>query len=248
MAALPDWEIRPRLSRRRVRRWLNVVRVFTMLAAVVALVGFGGSLYAWRQIDRAQAAAQQQLHLIASTASQSAQTLRSVTDASTQGAATVDTATMSLTRISATVRITAGTIETTAGAFNFTIPITNVHPLAGVDASFRQAATQLRSIATEIDTTTTSLAANGSNLRTIAQEVQTIAQNTDVIANELLRLADGPGSGSVPAIARDVRLILIWSVVLHLLVLGFAITLYILATALRQLTYEIPHIAHRDDD
>ena len=79
---------------------------------------------------------------------------------------------------------------------------------------------------------------NGASLRTIAQEVQVVSQNMDAIANQIQQLADGPGVGSVPNIAHNVRLILIWSVVLHLLILGFAISFYILATALRQLTYD----------
>ncbi|GEM_PF-6817992 len=239
MAAVLDREIWPHPSRRLMRRWLDVVRVFTVLATVVAFIGISISVYAWRQIDRAQAEAQQQLRLIGHTAAQSSQALRSVTDASTQGATTIDSATMSLTHVSATIRDTAGTIEATAGAFNFTIPITNVRPLASVDASFRQAAAQLRSISAEIDKTGASLTANGNTLRTIGQEVQTVSQDMDAVANQILRLADGPGSGNVPAIARNVRLILIWSVVLHLLVLGFAISLYILATALRQMTWRL---------
>lgn len=247
MAAILDLEIWPRTSRRFIRRWLDGVRLFTVLATVVALIGIAVSLYAWRQMDRAQAAAQQQLRLIARTASQSSQTLRSVTDASAQGAATVDSATTSLAHISATIRDTAGTMEATAGIFDFAIPITNTRPLAGVDASFRQEAAQLRSIATEVDATGTSLAANGSNLRTIGQEVQSVSRDADAIASQVRQLADGPGSGSVPAIARNVRLILLWSAVLHLLVLGFALSFYILATALRQMTYDAPRAGDHDD-
>ena len=182
-------------------------------------------------MGRAQAAAQQQLRLIARTTAQSAQTLRRVTDASTQGAATVDSATTSLRQISDTIRDTAGTIEATAGVFNFTIPLTNTRPLAGVEESFRQQAAQLRTISTEIDQTE-SLAKNGDSLRTIGQQVQA-PPRTWTTRQSILQLADGPGAGSVPAL-RGVRLILIWSVVFHLLVLGFAISFYILATAFRQ--------------
>ncbi|MGI8855266.1 MAG: hypothetical protein ACR2JW_05920 [Thermomicrobiales bacterium] len=77
--------------------------------------------------------------------------------------------------------------------------------------------------------------------------MQATAQNTDAIAGQIMQLADGPGAGSLPDIAHSVRLILIWSVVLHFLVLGFAISFYILATALRQLTYDAPRIRSRDD-
>ncbi len=248
MDAILDLEIWPQTSRRFVRRWLDAVRLFTVFATFVALIGIGVSLYAWRQMDRAETAAQQQLRLIGRTASQSSVTLRSVTDASTQGAATVDSATTSLKQVSGTIRDTAGTIEATAGLFNFTVPITNAHPLAGVDASFRQQAAQLRTVSTELDQTGTSLAANGSNLRTIGQEVQTVSQDMDTIANQILQLADGSGAGNIPAIARNVRIILIWSAVLHLLVLGFAISFYILATVLRQLTYDIPRIRNRETE
>lgn len=79
-------------------------------------------------------------------------------------------------------------------------------------------------------------------VRAIAQQVQAVSQNMDAIATQIQHLADGPGVGSVPNIARNVRLILAWSVVLHLLILGFAISFYILATALRRMTYDAPRI------
>lgn len=245
MDTLLELEILPSTSRRLIRRWLDGVRAFTVLAVIVALVGTGVSIYAYRQMGRAQNAAERQLRLIGQTTAQSAQTLRSVADASVQGAATADSATMSLRQVSATVRDTAGTIEATAGVFAFAVPITNDRPLAGVETSFRQQAAQLRTIATQIDGTTDSLAMNGTNLRVIAQQVQAVSQNMDVIATQIQRLADGPGIGSVPNIARNVRLILIWSVVLHLLILGFAVSFYILATALRQMTYDAPRIGGR---
>ena len=234
MDELLDLEVWPGTSRRFIRRWLDAVRLFTVLATIVALIGIGVSIVAYRQMGQAQASAQDQLRLIGRTTAQSSQTLRSVADASNQGAATVDSATTSIKQISGTIRDTAGTIESTAGVFNFTIPITNTRPLAGVEASFRQEATQLRNVSTEIDQTGTSLATNSGNLRTISQQVQATAQNTDTIANQIMQLADGPGSGSVPGITSSVRLILIWSVVLHLLILGFGISFYILATTLRQ--------------
>ena len=246
MDGVLDLEMWPSTSRRFIRRWLDAVRLFTVLATIVALIGIGVSIVAYRQMGRAQASAQEQLRLIGRTTAQSSQTLRSVADASTQGAGTVDSATTSIKQISGTIRDTAGTIESTAGVFNFTIPITNTRPLAGVEASFRQEANQLRNVSTEIDQTGTSLAANSGNLRTIAQQVQATAQNTDTIANQIMQLADGPGSGSVPGITRSVRLILIWSVIFHLLILGFAISFYILATALRQLTYDAPRIKRRE--
>ncbi len=236
----------PHIPRRFIRRLLDGVRVFTVVAGVIALIGGGISIYAYRQVDRTEGATQTQLRLMGQTAAQSAQTLRSVTDASTQGAATVDSATISLTQVSRTIRDTAGTLEETAKVINFTIPITNTRPLAGVDENFRKQAVQLRMVATEIDQTTQSLAANGGNLRTIAQEVQGVSQNMDVIATQILQLADGPGASSVPSIAGNVRLVLIWSIVLHLLFLGFAISFYILATALRQMAYDAPRIRNRD--
>jgi hypothetical protein len=246
MDELLELEMWPSTSRHVIRRWLDAVRLFTVLAIVVALIGVGVSIVAYRQMGRAQEAAQAQLRLIGRTTAQSSQTLRSVSDASTQGATTVDSATTSIKQVSGTLHDTADTIESTAGIFNFAIPVTNAHPLAGVEMSIQQEAAQLRAVSTEIDQTGASLASNSGNLRTIAQQVQATAQNTDAIANQIMQLADGPGSGSVPDIARSVRLILIWSVVLHLLILGFALSFYILATALRQLTYDAPRIRSRD--
>lgn len=246
MDALLELEMWPHTSRHVIRRWLDGVRLFTVLATIVALVGTGVSIVAYRQMGRAQAAAQDQMRLIGRTTAQSSQTLRSVSEASTQGATTADSATTSIKQVSGTIRDTAGTIESTAGVFNFAIPITNARPLAGVEASFRQQAAQLRNVATEIDQTGDSLAMNGGSLRTIAQQVQEVSRNTDAIASQVLHLADGPGAGSVPDIADNVRLVLIWSIVLHALVLGFAISFYILATALRQLTYDAPRIRSRE--
>lgn len=247
MKILEDVQVRPATPGHAIRRLLDGVRVFTVLAVIVGLIGVGVSLTVNWRIGQAERGAQDQLHGLSRTASQSAQTLRSVTDASTQGGATVDSATASLRQVSGTIRDTAGTIEATASVFDFTIPITNTRPLAGVDQSFRQQANQLRTIATQIDQTNDSLGKNAGNLRTIGQQVALVANNTDDLANQLQRFADGPGPNSVPAVAHDVRVLLIWSVVLHFLVLGFAISFYILATALRQITYDIPQIAYRDD-
>ena len=247
MEILDEVQIRPATPGRAIRRLLDGVRVFTVLAVIVALIGIGVSVTVNWRIGQAERGAQDQLRGLSRTAAQSAQTLRSVTDASTQGSATVDSATMSLRQVSGTIRDTAGTIEATAGIFDFAIPITNTRPLAGVDQSFRQQADQLRTIATQIDQTNDSLGKNAGSLRTIGQQVALVANNTDDLANQLQRFADGPGPNSVPAIARDVRALLIWSVVLHVLVLGFALSFYILATALRQITYDIPHIAQREE-
>jgi uncharacterized phage infection (PIP) family protein YhgE len=247
MEILDEVQVRPATPARAIRHLLDGVRVFTVLAVIVALVGIGVSVTINWRIGQAERGAQDQLHGLSRTAAQSARTLRSVTDASTQGGATVDSATTSLRQVSGTIRDTAGTIEATAGVFDFTIPIANTRPLAGVDQSFRQQADQLRTIATQIDQTNDSLGKNAGNLRTIGQQVAQVATNTDDLADQLQRFADGPGPNSVPAIAHDVRVLLIWSVVLHVLILGFALSFYILATALRQITYDIPRIAHREE-
>jgi hypothetical protein len=247
MEILDEVQVRPATSGRAIRHLLDGVRVFTVLAVIVALIGIGVSVTVNWRISQAERGAQNQLHALSRTATQSAQTLRSVTDASMQGGATVDSATTSLRQVSATIRDTAGTIEATASAFDFTIPIANTRPLAGVDQSFHQQADQLRTVATQIDQTNDSLGKNSDTLRTIGQQVALVANNTDDLANQLARFADGPGPNSVPAIAHDVRVLLIWSVVLHLLILGFAISFYIIATTLRQITYDIPRIRNRDD-
>ncbi|MCA1723945.1 MAG: hypothetical protein LC748_06810 [Thermomicrobia bacterium] len=247
MEILEEVQIRPATPGRAIRRLLDGVRVFTVLAVVVALIGIGVSVTVNWRIGEAERGAQEQLRGLSRTTAQSAQTLRGVTDASTQGGTTVDSATMSLRQVSGTIRDTAGTIDATAGVFNFAIPITNAHPLAGVEQSFRQQADQLRTIATQIDQTNDALGKNGDSLRGIGQQVALVANNTDDLASQLKRFADGPGPNSVPAIAHDVRILLIWSVVLHVLILGFALSFYILTTALRQITYDIPRIVHRDD-
>lgn len=246
MEILEEIQIEPGTPPRIVRRVLDGVRVFTVIAAIFAIIGCVVSVSVWVRIDQAEGAAQGQLRALSGASAQSAQTLRSVTDASTQGAATVDSATTSLQQVSQTVRDTATTLENTAGVFNFTIPITNMKPLAGVDETFRQEATQLRTVATQIDQTGGSLAKNGDSLRTIGQQVTLVAANMDDLSASLTRFADGPGPSSIPAIAWDIRALLIWGVIFHIMVLGFAISFYILATALRQMTYHAPRGGARD--
>jgi len=229
-------------------RWgLHAIRIVAILTAVVALGGMIVSFYAYRQVGRTERAAQSQLRSLGQTIAQSADTLRSTADASTQGAATVDMAATSLSQTSGSLRDVATTVEATAKVLNFTIPITNTRPLAGADENFRQVATQLRTIATSIDQTQDSLGKNSGNLRTIGQQVAIVAGNMDDVARQLRQSADGPSANSAPAIAGNVRLVLIWSMVLHLLLLVFAISFYILASIVRQMLYHELHMMDNDD-
>lgn len=212
----------PRISYRHL-----FVQIVAILISILAIVGILVSLYAYRQVDRTEQDAQQQMRQVSDTLRQTSATLGTVTTAAQQGASTVDESTQALASAAQTARTTADRLDDTAGKINFTIPITNQKPLAGVDDNFRAEATQLRQFATEIDQTSTSFAKNAGNLRTIADQVSTVAKQVNDIGTITDRFA-APGSGDIAAMARDFRLVLMWSVVVHIMLLLMCIALIVL--------------------
>ncbi len=238
---------RTRAARRhaRRRRRSNYRRVFVQLiggiSIVLALVGMGVSLTIYRQVDATYNRAEGELQQIAAILTQTAQTLRTVTATANQGATTVDDAATTLGITATVIRDSATRMDDISGKLNFTIPIANTKPLAGVDESFRAEATQLRAYSGDVDRLHTSLSSNSTNLRAIAGDVTVMSQQiTDV--SVLLRQFAAPGTGDLAALNRNFRYILLWSVVMHLML--FLIGLALVALTLNEHT--IAHILHRD--
>jgi predicted transglutaminase-like cysteine proteinase len=214
----------PRISYRHL-----FVQIVALLISILAIVGILVSLYAYRQVDRTEQDAQRQMQQVSDTLRQTSATLGTVTTAAQQGASTVDESTQALTSAAQTVRATADRLDDTAGKINFTIPITNQKPLAGVDDNFRAEATQLRQFAVSIDQTSASFAKNAGNLRTIADQVNTVAKQVNDIGTITDHFA-APGSGDIAALARDFRIVLLWSVVVHIMLLLMCIALIVLTS------------------
>ena len=202
-----------------------------VLGCLVALVGLYASYRAYQAVDRAEAVAQEQLREMSATFRQVSGSLRTVADSADHAAATADGAKGTLGAASESTRNAARTLDDTAGAINFTIPFTNTRPLEGVDTNFRNTANQLRTLADTIDTTGGSLTQNASDLRAISRDVDEMATQMDRVSDQLRQFAgDRPGSSGLLQITQGTRLISSWSVVVHLLLLAMAISLYLLTT------------------
>ena len=131
----------------------------------------------------------------------------------------------------ATTRNAAGTLDETAKVINFTVPFTAIRPLEGVDANFRDTATQLRALADSVNATGGSLGQNAGDLRAIGRDAGAMAGQLDRVAEQLGQLAgDGPGPSGLTQLTGGTRLIVAWSVVVHLLLFGLAAALYLLTT------------------
>lgn len=223
------WRLGLALARLNWRRLF--VRVIALVALVVALVGLYASARAYREIDRADAAARGQLRDLGATFREVAGSLRTVAASADHAAGTVDDAKATLGGAASTTRNAAGTLDQTAGVINFTIPFTNVKPLEGVDANFRDTATQLRGLADSIDKTGGSLGQNAGDLRAIGRDAGVMAGQVDRVADQLGQLAgDGPGPSGLTQLTSSARLLVSWSMVVHLLLLGLAVALYLITT------------------
>jgi hypothetical protein len=207
------------------------VRVIAAVACLVALVGLYASARAYREVDRAEAVARGQLGELSGTFRQVAASLRTVAASADHAAATVGEARGTLGEAAATTRNAAGTLDETAKVINFTVPFTTLQPLAGVDTNFRDTATQLRALATSVDATGGTLGQNAGDLRAIGRDTGAMAGQLDRVADQLGQLAGaGPGPSGLTQLTGGTRLILAWSVVVPLLLLGLAAALYLLTT------------------
>ncbi len=228
---------KPRLSRRqrlgvRLARfsWRRLfIRLISLAVILVGLGGIGVSAYAYQRVGRAEAAAREQLLQLSENFNYVSASMRSVSDASTNAGTSADQAKTSLGLASSATRNAAGTLDQTAGVINFTIPGTTFRPLAGVDVSFREQARQLRLLADQVDQTGTTLGSNAGDLQTISAQVAIMAKEMNEASLQLREFAgSGSGPGALRQITDSTRLVIAWSVVIHVLLASIGLCLYLL--------------------
>lgn len=223
----PDW--RRQLGRRLARfTWRRLfIRLVALATCLVAVGGIVISVSIYRQLARAQQDAQTQIAELSASFDRIGATLGTVSDSASHAATSVDDARSSLKSASDTTRSTANTLDQTAGLINFSIY--GVRPLAGVDQTFRDQATQLRMLAGQIDNTGASLGQNASDLRAISTQVILISNDVNGVSQQLRQFAGyGTGPGALAQITNGTRLMLGWSIVMHLVLFSVGIALYLL--------------------
>lgn len=209
------------------------VRLVGLSACLVGLAGIAASVYTYRQVERAEAAAQQQLLQISDTFEQMAVMMRSASTTASNAGGSAEEARASLAGASAATRAGADALDQTANAINFPIPGSTLRPLAGVDVSFREQARQLRILGDQLDQTGGSLTQNARDLRAIGGDVAQVANEMSGVSRQLRQFAgSGPGPGALAQITNNTRLIITWSIILHLLLFGMGVALYILTTGM----------------
>jgi septal ring factor EnvC (AmiA/AmiB activator) len=214
--------------RARVRFWRRlIIRLIAVLASLMALVGIVGSVIAYRQISGAQRSAQAELRQISDNFTQISLTLATVSTSAGNASASVGEARVALDDAAKTTRGVADTLDQTAGVINFTVPGTTYKPLAGVDTSFRDQARQLRTVADDVAKTNTALNQNGTDLKAISDDVSKVSAQMADIAVQLRSLSND-GDGSLTMITNATRLVIIWSGIIHLLLLLVGVSLFLL--------------------
>jgi hypothetical protein len=233
---------RPRLDRRQQLgialahfTWRRLfVRLVGLLTCLVGLAGVAASAYGYQQVERAEVAAQQQLLQIAGTFDQIAASMRTASTTAANAGNSADGAKTSLAGASAAARGAADALDETAKVINFTIPFSNLRPLAGVDVSFRDQARQLRALGDQVDQTGGLLTQNGQDLRTIGADVARVADDMGAVSGQVRQFAGaGPGPGALTQITNSTRLLISWSVIIHLLLFGMGLSQVLLTTNLR---------------
>lgn len=216
---------RPRGRAQRLRHL--IVRFVALLAGIIGLLGIGGSLLVYRQVGIVERATQNEIRRISNNFTLIANTLTTVSTSATNAATSVTQTRQSLTEAAATTRSAATTLDQTATAINFTIPGTTYSPLAGVDTNFHDQARQLRSLGDNVDQTNAALGQNVDDLGAISRDVASIAARMSDIADQLRRLS-GDNDGALAAVATSARLLLIWSMVIHALLVALGLCLFLL--------------------
>ena len=209
------------------------VRFFAIATCLVALGGIGATYVAYEQVNQAESAAQAQLSEISDTFSRVANSLQHVGESASQVSDTADEAKTSLGGAAAATRSAANALDQTATAIN--ISIVGTRPLEAVGALFRDQAGQLRSLADQIDQTGASVGDNSGYLRAISADATVMANEITHASQQLRQFAGyGPGPSALLQITASTRLILAWSVVVHLVIFGVGVSLWLLTIESRR--------------
>lgn len=207
------------------------VRLVAIVTCLVALGGIGASAYTYQRVDQAEREARAQLLQLSGVFSEISVSLLAASDSVERAAVTVDDAQASLTSVSTTTRGAASTLDETARIINFTIPGTGLRPLEGVDVTFREQARQLRQLATDVDQTGSSLGRNATDLRAIRTDVAAISTDMNDISLQLHEFAvGGANPGGLARITDGTRLMITWSIVIHVMLFGMGVAIYLLSS------------------
>lgn len=217
----------PRRRSRAHRLRRLIIRVVALLTCFIGLFGLGCSLLVYQQVGVIERATQNQVRQISNNFTLVANTLTTVSASATNAGTSVTQAQKSLTEAAATTRSAAITFDQTASAVNFAIPGTTYRPLAGVDTNFREQARQLRTLADNVDQTNTAIGQNAQDLGAISRDVGSISGQMSDIADQL-RWLSGENSSPLLMVANSVRLLLIWSTILHALLFALGLCLWLL--------------------
>lgn len=234
-------DLRPPVKRTRVRpkkrsapfSWRRlIIRTIALLTCLVALAGVALSVYLYRRVDGAQRLAERQVTQLSAGFEQIAATLRTVSVSSGHAATTVDDARGSLGSAAEASRSAATTLDETAALINFSI--FGQQPLAGVDKTFRDQAVQLRVLAGTIDLTRGSLGQNAGDLRAISADVTQVANGVNDVSAQLRQLnGSASAPGALAQIATGTKLMLLWSLSIHLLLFAVGVALFLLSSPAR---------------
>ena len=212
-----------------------IVRFVALLSCFVGLVGIGGSALIYRQVNVIERATQNQIRQISNNFILVANTLTTVSTSANNASTSVEQARQSLGEAATTTRGAATTFDQTAGAINFSIPGTTYRPLAGVDTNFRDQGRQLRTLADNVDQTNTAIGQNVQDLGAISRDVGSISGQMSGIADQLRQLSAEENS-PLTLVAGSARLLLIWSMILHGLLLALGLCLWLLTVEERVTT------------
>ncbi len=211
---------------RRIPPRFHFIRFIALFAAAMAVCGLGASLYGWAQIGRVETVLRDGARQTGATLTQVAISLQTASDSATHAAGSADDARTALADASKTTRDLAATLDETGKTLDVTIPGLNIRPFTGVETNFRSQSDEFRTLSTSIDATRTSIAQNATDLRAIGTNTGALAatmRDRATLLNDLAR----PGS-TLDTIITPLRVLAAWSVLLHLLLLGMGVSLFVL--------------------
>ncbi len=224
----PQRVTQPGASLPLARRRHHFVRFIALVTGLLAVAGLGASIYGYMQVGRAERIIRAQITESADTFTQVAASLQTTSDSALHAAVTIDTTQSSLTSASTTLTNLAGTLDRSGSALNIAVPGIGTRPFAGAQSNFSDQANEFRDLAKTVDTTRDSFAGNATDLRAISTTVGDLAVTMRVHARQLRTFADGGTGANLATITTPVRVLLAYSILMHLLFLGIGASLFFL--------------------